>query len=100
MSIEQELKQHNLNRSILFEQAEEDEITQKQDSADDDDITPTISEESEEEISILDREEIISLIQAEIADFKESLAESEKKKSEKRMKETIDTIMLKVEINQ
>ena len=45
-----------------MEQAEEDEITQKHDSADDDDITPTISEESEEEISILDREEIMSLI--------------------------------------
>lgn len=100
MNIEQEKNQHDLNRSILFEQAEEDEITQTHDSAYEDDITPTASEESEEEISVLDREEITSLIQAELADFKESLDESDKKKSEKRMKETIDSIMLKVEINQ
>ena len=52
-----------------------------------------MSEESEEEISILDRDEIVSLIQAEIAIFKDSLAESEKKKSEKRMKETVDAVI-------
>jgi len=62
MNIEQEKNQHDLNRSILFEQAEEDEITQTHDSAYEDDITPTASEESEEEISVLDREEITSLI--------------------------------------
>ena len=88
-----------MNKSILIEQAEEDEITQQHDSVDDDDITPTVSgEESEEEISILDRDEILGLIETEIANFKQSLAESEQKKGEKRIKEIIDAVMLKLEI--
>ena len=93
------LNLQEMNKSILIEQAEEDEITHQHDSVDDDDITPTLSgEESEEEISILDRDEILSLIETEIANFKQNLDESEQKKSEKRMKEIIDAVMLKVEI--
>jgi hypothetical protein len=40
----------------------------------------------------------LSLIETEIAHFKQNLDESEQKKSEKRMKEIIDAVMLKVEI--
>lgn len=42
----------------------------------------------------------MSLIEGEIENFKQSLAESEQLKAEKRMKETVDSVMMKVEINQ
>jgi hypothetical protein len=41
----------------------------------------------------------LTLIEEEINHFKENLEESERKKLEKVMKETIDTVMLKVEIS-
>ena len=82
-----------------MEQAEEDEITsQSAENSDEDDITP--SSDSEEEMSILDREEITALVEGETARMKQHITNEQSNLIESKINSMVNVIMMKVEILQ